>query len=260
MMTSERIWQAVVAGLLLTGATAGPAMSQEPYSPPQGSSNQFPADEPNGAGGSRRGVEYESAVPVGGMTANGGSVPASGGDCTPPPRPGFWTRSRWGLAGRSHSPSHHQYGPCEASACECAPLPVGFTVNEYRDRMRASGRDARMMLYRQDFVEGTDELTPKGLERLAEMAVLLPSTFAPLIIEHTPDDPQLAERRRQAVFEGLRRVSIPVAQERLVVGTARFPELRGVEAEVISRRLMKQTAYGGSERLGTLSAGSSFAR
>lgn len=259
-MTSERTWHAFVAGLLLAGASAGPAMSQEPYSPPQGSSNQFPADEPNGAGGSRRSVESESGVPVGGIPANGGSVPTSGGDCSLQPRPGIWSRWRWGLSGRSHSPSHHQSGPCEASACECEAPPAGLAVNDYRDRLRASGRDARMVLYRQDFVEGTDELTPKGLERLAELAVLLPSTFAPLIIEHTPDDPQLAQRRRQAVFEGLRRVSIPVPQERIVVGTNRFPELRGVEAEVISRRLMKQTANGGPERLGTLSTGSSFAR
>ena len=248
MMTSERIWQAVVAGTLLAGATAGPAMGQEPYSVPHGASNQVPAYAPNGAGDSRPGMHYESGVP------------ASVSVCSPQPQPGIWTRWRWGLTGRSRSPSYYQSGPCEASACQCEVPPAGLAVSEYRDRMRASGRDARMVLYRQDFVEGTDELSPKGLERLAELAVQLPSTFAPLIIEHTPDDPPLAERRRQAVFEGLRRVSIPVPQERIVVGTNRFPELRGVEAEVISRRLMKQTANGGPERLGTLSAGSSFAR
>lgn len=259
-MSSERIWHAFVAGILLVEATAAPATSQEPHSSPQRFSAQFPVFKPNGAMGSSRSLENEFGVPEGGTPDNGGSVPMYVDECCPQPRPGIWKRWKAGLARRFNSPNHNHGAPCEASVCECEPPPAGFSVNEYRDRLRASGQDARMVLYRQDFFEGTDELNPKGLERLAELSVLLPSTFSPLFIENTPDDPELAERRRQTVFKGLQRASFPVPQERLVVGSARFPELRGVEAEALSRRLMKQTANGGSDRIGTPSAGSSFAR
>ena len=60
----------------------------------------------------------------------------------------------------------------------------------------ANGEAARMTFYRYDFVDGTAKLNLRGADKMQEIRAMLPTTFAPVVVERTPDRPTLAEARR----------------------------------------------------------------
>jgi hypothetical protein len=54
--------------------------------------------------------------------------------------------------------------------------------------------------------------------------------MGPITVEWTPDQPELATLRRQAVLESLRNVGTPILADRVVIGPSPYPGARGVEA------------------------------
>jgi hypothetical protein len=52
----------------------------------------------------------------------------------------------------------------------------------------------------------------------------------PLLVEWTPDEPGLAEARRQAVLATFQRAGKPIAAQRVVIGPSPYPGAMGVEA------------------------------
>jgi hypothetical protein len=108
-----------------------------------------------------------------------------------------------------------------------------------------NGVGARMTLYRYDFFEGSDQLTPRGRDQLAKIATQLPVTFFPVVVERTLDDPALAEARRAAILAELAKGAFPVPAERIVVGAPSALSLRGIEAEVIAQSMILRVAAGG---------------
>lgn len=118
-------------------------------------------------------------------------------------------------------------------------------MSEHRNVQRAEANYVGMVLYHYDFVDGSDQLNRKGRERLAEIAPLLATTVLPLTIEDVPQDPALATLRRERVLLDLQQRPFGVAPERVIVRSATWPQLRGEEAELIQRRLLRQTTNGG---------------
>jgi len=118
--------------------------------------------------------------------------------------------------------------------------PLGHSLyGNYKTHV-ANGDAARMVLYRYDFVDGTGALNPRGRERLAEIAEMLPRNFFPVVIE--PDcPPGLDEARRLAILEELGRCSFPIPPQRVVVGRPLAIGLSGREAEIVYRNLLNQT-------------------
>jgi hypothetical protein len=95
--------------------------------------------------------------------------------------------------------------------------PLGHALyGNYKTHV-ANGDAARMALYRYDFVEGQGALNPRGRERLAEIAAMLPQNFFPVVIE--PDClPGLDEARRLAILNELANCPFPIPPQRVVVG------------------------------------------
>jgi hypothetical protein len=124
--------------------------------------------------------------------------------------------------------------------------PLGLSVNLQIQTQVANGVAAGMVLYRYDFVGCTAALNLKGRDRLAKIAALLPHNFFPLVIERTPEAPELAEARRVAVLAELAHGPFPVPPERVVIGPPLAHGLAGVEAVLINENLMRQTAAQGA--------------
>jgi hypothetical protein len=122
--------------------------------------------------------------------------------------------------------------------------PLGHSVYAAYKTQVANGAAARMVLYRYDFVDGCGLLNPRGKERLAEIAALLPHTFFPVVIEGCA--PGLDESRRLAVLEELGRCPFPIPPQRVVVGRPIAVGLSGTEALLVYQNLLFQTRRQGA--------------
>ncbi len=108
--------------------------------------------------------------------------------------------------------------------------PAGFYLRENFGLMRAKADHHRFMLYRSDFLPGTNLFSPSGATRFNLMASRLPGWLGPVVIEWSPDEPGLAESRRAAVVATLLNASLPIIPERVVIGPSPFPGTLGVDA------------------------------
>src|SRR5262249_345833 len=124
--------------------------------------------------------------------------------------------------------------------------PLGYFLYLHGRTMVANGEAARMVLYDYDFLPAGAGLNHRGKYQLAKIVAMMPCNFFPLIIQETPNAPELAEARRLAVFNELGKQSFPVPPERVVVGRPIAIGLRGAEAERIDRTLMDNTSARGA--------------
>lgn len=132
-------------------------------------------------------------------------------------------------------------------------LPLGAAIHEAIDKQRANADAALMVLHHQDFGSGRDQgrLNARGREELKKIAQMLPSTFAPVIVEQS-GDAQLDVRRRQTVVAELNNGLFPVPDERVIIAPSVAYGLNGVEAGIIGVNVFSQT---GSRGLGIGGAG-----
>lgn len=125
------------------------------------------------------------------------------------------------------------------------PRPLGASVYDHGRAMVANGEAARLVLLDYDFVPGTNQLKPRGLDQLVKHSARLAEGPHPLLIEPTPNDPGLAERRRQAVVKTTASWSFPLASERVLVARPSSTGLSGIDAQIIGANAMDRTAkYG----------------
>ena len=117
---------------------------------------------------------------------------------------------------------------------EFVPRPLGAALYDHNLAMTANAAAARLTLYQYDFVQGSDQLSPRGVEQLARLVPQLLNSPFPLIVERTPTDPALAARRREAVAIRLAQGPCPVPQERVLVGAPIATGLTGIDAQVIA--------------------------
>jgi len=125
------------------------------------------------------------------------------------------------------------------------PRPLGAALYDHGRIMVANGAAARMTLYHYDFVEGSAELTPRGLDQLAKLGPQLAASPYPLIVERTREDPALAASRRFAVLAALAKGPCPVTSDRVLVGVPIANGLSGRDAQLIDANAMSRTlGYG----------------
>jgi hypothetical protein len=127
---------------------------------------------------------------------------------------------------------------------------LGQFLYEQGRTMVANGDASRMVLYDYDFVEGGEALNTRGKDQLAKIQAMLPQNFFPLVIERTPNEPNLAKSRRQQVLKELAKGSFPIPQERVVIAASPAGGLTGVEADLINKNLILQTQKAGIGRSG----------
>jgi hypothetical protein len=127
--------------------------------------------------------------------------------------------------------------------------PFGQCVNAAMHTHVRNGLAARPVLYRYDFYDGVlDEphkLNAHGQRRVQLLLPLLENGCYPLIVQCTPEDPDLAAKRQAAVQQYLAQLSDTIPKEWVVVAEPRYPGLRGVEVITINQRLQNQTQQGG---------------
>jgi hypothetical protein len=108
--------------------------------------------------------------------------------------------------------------------------PLGTYINRQFAVQVAKADPHRGTLYHSDFLPGTDRFSPIGASRLNLMMARLPVWSGPLLIEWSPDQPALAEARRQAVLATLEKAGHPLLGDRVVIGPSPYPGALGVEA------------------------------
>ncbi len=108
--------------------------------------------------------------------------------------------------------------------------PLGYYLYETIGTMKAKADPHQFTLYRSDFLVGTTRLSPAGARRFNDMARKMPKWLGPMVVEWTPDDPQLADARKNAVVALMSHVGAPVGAERVVVGPSPYYGAFGTEA------------------------------
>jgi hypothetical protein len=107
---------------------------------------------------------------------------------------------------------------------------LGHFINEQFAVQVAKADPHRFTLYKSDFLPGTNLFSPIGASRYNIMATRMPGWVGPITVEWTPDQPELAQSRRQTIVEILRKNGQPILADRVVVGPSPFPGAMGVEA------------------------------
>jgi hypothetical protein len=108
--------------------------------------------------------------------------------------------------------------------------PLGYYVNEQLAVQVAKADPHRFTLYRSDFLPGTSLFSPIGASRYNIMQTRIPGWSGPVTIEWTPEQPELAESRRQAILDTLAKAGKPIVAERVVIAPSPYPGAMGVEA------------------------------
>jgi hypothetical protein len=205
------------------------------------------------------------------------AAPASGRAASvflPPPAPPNGTAASAPPPGAAAAPAAPACLPgrpltyherCKANAQACflgfpeyfAAPPLGASLAAAYGTHVANGDAARMVLYHYDFDATGASLTLRGRDRLAQIVAMLPCNGFPIVIERTPCDPRLAEKRREMVLNELALAPFPVPPERVLIGPPLANGLSGREAVIIAGNLLAQTAAKGpavSISSGTVSA------
>lgn len=108
--------------------------------------------------------------------------------------------------------------------------PPGFHVSEIFGTMKGKANIHRFTLYRSDFLDGSDKLSPTGAARFNLMATRLGGWLGPVVVEWCPDLPGLAEARRATIVAILQGTNLPLGAERVVIGPSPYPGMLGTDA------------------------------
>jgi hypothetical protein len=121
--------------------------------------------------------------------------------------------------------------------------PFGTSVRANQRAQISSGVAARLVLYQYDFCDGGVTLNPSGQRRLKDLATGFDCwSHHRLLIEATPERPQLAVARRNHVTKMLHDSGIPAQVE---VGTPTGFMPMGDEALLMNINLLRQVRSGG---------------
>ena len=126
--------------------------------------------------------------------------------------------------------------------------PLGSYIREQFSIEVAKADHHRFMLYRTDFLPGTARFSPTGASRFNLMYSRLAGWVGPITVEWTPDQPGLAESRRQVVLATLNRAGRPIIADRVIIGPSPYPGEWGTEAangynNIIMRNQMPAQNY-----------------
>ncbi|MCU0978844.1 MAG: hypothetical protein MUF25_06715, partial [Pirellulaceae bacterium] len=121
--------------------------------------------------------------------------------------------------------------------------PLGASLRAHQRAQISSGYAARLVLYQYDFCDGGVTLNQQGQRRLKDLVTGFDCwAHQRLLIEATPDRPQLAAARQKHVTKMLHDSGIP-AQVEVGVPTGFMP--MGDEALLMNMNLLRQVRTGG---------------
>ncbi len=154
------------------------------------------------------------------------SIPT--GPPPPPPRPVCTRR------GRIHRMLHHTAHTLQDDFIGYPEAfvepPLGSFVNRQFAVQVSKADPHRFTLYQTDFLPGTDRFSPGGAARFNLMYGRLPHWAGPILVEWSPDEPELAESRRRAVLATLASAGMVLPADRVLIGPSPYPGMLGVQA------------------------------
>ena len=243
-MISARLGRAMATGLILVAAGATATAQDDPSPVPPQELMPAPAVPAPQAGASVPAGIFEPGV---GAPGPGMLAPRS----SPATCPCGGRRSLFGHPKHRVGCKRHWQETFLGFAEEFNEWPLGRSLYTHGQTMVANGDSARSVFYHYDFVEGTDRLNLRGRDKLLAMATRLPVTFDPVIIERTPREPGLDQKRRLSLLAQLATGPFPVPPERVVIGLPIADGLPPPDALLINgNRLASVGSGGGLSNLG----------
>jgi len=171
-------------------------------------------------------VRWSCVTMILGLTPAGARAQEPADD-TPPP--GVCTRQ-----GKLHRLIHHSAHTVQDKFVGYPDTfkepPLGYYVTEQLTVQVAKADTHRFTLYRSDFLPGTSVFSPSGASRFNIMYARFPSWLGPIAVEWTPEQPELAQSRRQAILDTMRKAGQPTLAQRVVIIPSPYPGAVGVEA------------------------------
>ena len=127
------------------------------------------------------------------------------------------------------------YGPCGCTSAE----PLGASLDAIYDTHVAIGQSRQLVMYCFDFYHGPSEdhtkLNEAGRRKLLRLLPFVETTTEPIVVQHLPGLPQLAEGRRMAVLLFIsQKLGVPISENQVVVAPV-AEGLWGEEAQAIYR-------------------------
>jgi hypothetical protein len=112
-------------------------------------------------------------------------------------------------------------------------MPLGSILRSHWHVMETNGEAADFVIYRNEFVDNSSELTPYGRDHIAEIAARMPSTPFPVLVQRgfNNADPELDQIRREVVVRVLTDLGNPDAERRTYVSQPYGSGLNSMEAE-----------------------------
>ncbi len=112
-------------------------------------------------------------------------------------------------------------------------LPLGSVIRAHFNTMQINGEAADFVMYRNEFVDNSSELSPCGRDHIAEIAARMPSTPFPIIVQRSINnaDPELDQIRRDIVVRVLTDLGNQDANQRVVVSQPYSNGLNSMEGE-----------------------------
>jgi len=134
-----------------------------------------------------------------------------------------WTPTNWGARRTLAIPDKY---------------PLGNVTRAIWHQMETNGEAADFILYDNDFVGQTAELTPAGKDKLPEIAARMRSAPFPVLVERTMhnSDPELDQLRRRLIAQILIDMGNPDANQRTVVSQPYSNGITAREAVIDARR------------------------
>jgi hypothetical protein len=143
---------------------------------------------------------------------------------------------------RHHSPFVREM---RCTCRDCVP-PLGTKLYSMMDRQIANGTASRLVLYHYDFLPRDARLSHRGLRQLRKIVRMMAQSTSPLIIQATPGQPELDERRRQHVAAQSSKLSMPLPLERVIVAPSPTHGLDGIDAVINHDQLLHLMKSGGA--------------
>lgn len=112
-------------------------------------------------------------------------------------------------------------------------LPLGAVTRAHWHMQETNGEAADFVIYRNEFVDNSSELTPYGRDHIAEIAARMPSAPFPVLVQRSMNnaDPELDHIRRDIVVRVLTDLGNPDADQRTVVSQPYSNGINSMEAE-----------------------------
>lgn len=112
-------------------------------------------------------------------------------------------------------------------------MPLGAVNRAHWHMMETNGEAADFVIYRNEFVDNSSELTPYGRDHIAEIAARMPSTPFPVLVQRSLNnaDPELDNLRRDIVVRVLSDLGNQDAAQRTVISQPYSNGINSMEGE-----------------------------